>query len=172
PRIRAAAMEEQRRVALLAVARQTRFPDLDLSLFRQNEVDKRATGFAMGLRVPLWNASRGEIARADAAARTAAAEAGRLRTELVTDLYGRLKELQVAGDQVTLLDREVVPAASRSFELVRLAYQEGETSLLDLLDAQRTYRDTQREAAEARLALSTAVAEVQRLVGPDFDPGR
>jgi outer membrane protein TolC len=56
--------------------------------------------------------------------------------------------------------------------LVRLSFEEGETSLLDLLDAQRTLRDTQREAVEAHLALSLAVGEVQKLAGPDFDPWR
>ena len=57
-------------------------------------------------------------------------------------------------------------------DLVRLSFEEGETSLLDLLDAQRTFRDTQREAAEAHLALSMALGEVQRLAGPDFNPWR
>jgi outer membrane protein TolC len=56
--------------------------------------------------------------------------------------------------------------------LVRLSFEEGETSLLDLLDAQRTYRDTQRESVEAQLALFLALGEVQKLAGPDFDPWR
>ena len=60
----------------------------------------------------------------------------------------------------------------RSLELARFSYQEGETSLLELLDAQRTFRETQREAAGSRLALALALGEVQRLVGPDFNPGR
>lgn len=70
------------------------------------------------------------------------------------------------------MDREILPAATRSVGLARFSYEEGETSLLDLLDAQRTFRETQREAAEAHLALSLALAEVQRLVGPEFNPWR
>jgi cobalt-zinc-cadmium efflux system outer membrane protein len=120
--------------------------------------------------VPLWNASRGEISRADAASRISSGEAERVRIGLVTELQGRLKELRVAGDQASLLDRELLPAARRSEGLVRLSFEEGETSLLDLLDAQRTLRDTQREAAEAHLALSLALGEVQKLAGPDFNP--
>ena len=71
-----------------------------------------------------------------------------------------------------MLDRDILPAATRSLALARFSYQEGETSLLDLLDAQRTFRETQRETAVSRLALALALAEVQRLVGPDFHPGR
>lgn len=172
PRLRQARAEAERQQALLSVARRGRIPDLGVTVFREREVDKEATGFAVGVKLPLWNANRGEIARADAASRIAAAEAGRLRTELVAEIQGRLKELQVAGDQASLLDREILPAARRSMQLVRLTFEEGETSLLDLLDAQRTLRDTQREAAEAHLALSLALGEVQRLAGPDFNPWR
>jgi len=171
PRLRAARAEAERQEALLSVARRSRIPDLGVTVFRQNE-DKTATGFEVGVKVPLWNASRGEIARADAASRMASAVARRVRVELVTELQGRLKELQVAGDQASLLGREILPAAERSVQLVRLSFEEGETSLLDLLDAQRTFRDTQREAAEAHLALSLALGEVQRLAGPDFNPWR
>ncbi len=172
PRLRAAQAEADRRQALLSVARRARIPDLGLTLFRQKELDKQATGFALGVTVPLWNANRGEIARADAASRISSAEAGRVRIDLVTELQGQLKQLQVAGDQVSLLDRAILPAAERSVGLVRLSFEEGETSLLDLLDAQRTFRDTQREAAEVHLALSLALGEVQKLAGPDFNPWR
>lgn len=172
PRLRVARAEAERLRALLSVARRARIPDLDVTFFRDKEVDKEANGFAIGVKVPLWNANRGEIARADAASRISSAEAERVRIGLVTELQGRLKELQVAGDQASLLDGELLPAAKRSVGLVRLSFEEGETSLLDLLDAQRTFRDTLREAAEAHLALSLAVGEVQKLAGPDFNPWR
>lgn len=172
PVVRAARAEAGRQQALLAVARKSRIPDLAVTVFRQEELDKQTTGVTFGVQVPLWNAKRGEIARADAGSRIAEAGAGRARLEVVTELQTRLKELQVAADQATLLDREVLPAASRSVELVRLSFEEGETSLLDLLDAQRTLRDAQREAAEAHLSLSLAIGEVQKLAGPDFDPWR
>lgn len=172
PWLRAARAEAERQQALLSVARRARIPDLDVTVFKQKEVDKEANGFAIGVKVPLWNANRGEIARADAASRISTAAAERVRIELVTELQARLKELQVAGDQASLLDREILPAAQRSVGLVRLSFEEGETSLLDLLDAQRTFRDTQREAALAHLALSLAVGEVQKLAGPDFNPWR
>jgi cobalt-zinc-cadmium efflux system outer membrane protein len=147
-------------------------PDLDVTVSRDRELDKASNGFALGLRVPLWNANRGQVARSEASLKIAAAEADRKRLDLRAELEERVKNLDVAGAQVRALDREILPSAGESLRLARRSYEEGETSLLDLLDAQRTLRDTQREAVESRLALALAVADIQRLVGPDFDPWR
>jgi cobalt-zinc-cadmium efflux system outer membrane protein len=172
PELRAARARTARSDALLSAARRGVFPDLAAAFVHENEIDKESNGFAVGVRVPLWNANRGEIARARAAAEIARAESSALRIEFSAEAEALRKELEIAASQTTLLDATVVPEALRSVELARFSYEEGEISLLDLLDAQRTYRETQREAAEARLALATALAGVQRLAGPDFDPWR
>ena len=172
PRLLAARAASEREAALLSVARRSRIPDLDVTWFRDKELDKEANGFAVGLRVPLWNAKRGEIARAQAASAFASAGAERALLDLTAALERARQELDVASAQAEILEQQILPAASRSLDLARFSYQEGETSLLDLLDAQRTFRETEREAAASRLALALALAEVQRLVGPDFNPGR
>lgn len=172
PRLAAVRARADRDAALLSVSRRARISDLDVTWFRNKELDKEASGFSVGLRVPLWNANRGEIARAAAATSLASATAQRVLLDLTTALERARQELDVASTQGAMLNRDILPAATRSLELARFSYQEGETSLLDLLDAQRTFRETQREAAASRLALALALAEVQRLVGPDFNPGR
>jgi cobalt-zinc-cadmium efflux system outer membrane protein len=172
PRLAAARATAERDAALLSVAGRSRIPDLDLTWFRGEELDKRTNGFSVGLRLPLWNARRGDIARAQAAASLATTGAARTLVDLTTALERARQDLDVASAQAEILDRQILPAATRSLELARFSYREGETSLLDLLDAQRTFRDTQREAIASRLALALALAEVQRLVGPDFEPGR
>jgi cobalt-zinc-cadmium efflux system outer membrane protein len=172
PRLRAARAEAARREALASVARRARIPDLGVSVFRQRELDKEANGFSVGIKLPLWNANRGEIARAEAEQRVAAAAVARERIDVLTELEERLTALVVAADQTSVLERDILPQATRSLELARLLYEEGETSLLDLLDAQRTFREAQRERLESHLAQAFAVADVQRLAGPDFDPWR
>jgi cobalt-zinc-cadmium efflux system outer membrane protein len=112
------------------------------------------------------------VARSQAGADLATTAAERARLDLLNELEERLKDLEVAGAQAQALHTEILPSAGESLRLARRSYEEGETSLLDLLDAQRTLRDTQREGALSRLALALAVADIQRLVGPDFDPWR
>jgi len=172
PRLLAARAASERESALLSVARRGRIPDLEVAWFREEELDKEATGFMVGVRVPLWDANRGAIARAEAASTFAAAGAERVFLDLTAALERARQELEGAVARAATLDREILPAATRGLDLARFSYREGETSLLDLLDAQRTFRETQREAAASRLALALALAEVQRLVGPDYDPWR
>ena len=172
PQLLVARADTQRQRELVSQAKRARLPDLDVTVFRDEELDKVSNGFALGIKVPLWNANRGEIARAQAASTVASAEAERKRLDLVTELEERLKDLDVASAQVQTLEKEILPSAAESLRLARRSYEEGETSLLDLLDAQRTFRDTQREAVESRLALALAVTDIQGLVGPDFKPWR
>lgn len=170
PRLEAARAEAARQRAQLSVATASRVPDLGVTLFRADELDKASTGVSVGFTVPLWNANRGEIARARAATLVSSAEVERVRVELTTAIEAALRDLQVAAGQVALLEGEILPAAQRSVDLARFSFEEGETSLLDLLDAQRTFRQAEQEAVEAWLALSLAEADAQRLVGPDFTP--
>ncbi len=172
PRLLAARASTERQRELASQAKQARWPDLDVTVFREEELDKTSNGVAVGLKVPLWNANRGEIARAEAAVNVASAEADRTRLDLLAELEERVKDLDVANTQVQTLSKEILPSAAESLRIARRSYEEGETSILDLLDAERTFRETQREAAESRLALALAVTDIKRLVGPDFDPWR
>ncbi|MBI2840061.1 MAG: TolC family protein [Acidobacteria bacterium] len=172
PKMRAAQAQAAQQQALLSAARRARIGDIDVAFYRTEELDKISNGFTIGLTIPLWNANRGEVARTTAAAALAEAAAGHTRVDLLAELEARARDLHVASGQVEIIERDILPAATRSVEIVRLSYEEGETSLLDLLDAQRTFRETQREAIEARFALALALADIQRLVGPDFDPWR
>lgn len=172
PRMRAAQAQAAQQQAHLSAARRARIGDIDVAFYRTEELDKVSNGFTIGLTIPLWNANRGEVARTAAAAALAEATAARTRVDLLAELEARARELHVAAGQVEIIERDILPAATRSVDVVRFSYEEGETSLLDLLDAQRTSRETQREAIEARFALALALADIQRLVGPNFDPWR
>jgi len=172
PRFRAARAEADRQEAVASVARRSRVPDVDLTFFHDAEIDKTGNSLSASVTLPLWNARRGDIARAEAAAELAAAAVARSRLELSIELASCLKDFEVAVQTVTLLRRELLPRARESARLARLTYEEGESSLLELLDAQRTFRDAEREAVDARAALFAAGCALQRLVGPDFNPWR
>jgi len=164
--------EAARSRSLLSFARRSRVPDLGLSLFWNKEIDKDLYGLSFGVTVPLWSAKRGEIALATAASSLAEAEARSTEVRFLTELQSRRRDLDVAAGQAATLMTDLGPAAAEALRIARLLFEEGETSLLDLLDAQRTAREARREEIRARFDLAVALSELQRLLGPDIPTGR
>jgi len=167
PEMLRARAEAARAASLLTSARRSRLPDLGLSLFGVKELDRDAYGASVGVVLPLWNARRGDIARAGAESQFRTAEAGRIRLALLTAVETRRRDVDTSAAQVATLMSDLLPSAAESLRLARLLFEEGETSLLDLLDAQRTAREARREEIRARFELSVALSELQRLLGPD-----
>jgi len=156
-----------RAVSLLSNARRSRVPDLGLSLFTVKELDRDAFGASLGIVIPLWNARRGDIARASAESMLRSADVDRIRLTLLTEVGTRRRDVDTSAAEVAILMSDLLPSAAESLRLARLLFEEGETSLLDLLDAQRTARDARREEIRARFELAVALSELRRLLGPD-----
>lgn len=172
PEMARARAEAARAASLLSNARRSRVPDLGFSLFRQKEVDREAFGASLGIVLPLWNARRGDVARAGAESMLRSADAERVRLALLTVVETRRRDVDTSAAQAAILMNELLPSAAESLRLARLLFEEGETSLLDLLDAQRTARDARREEIRARFELAVALSELQRLLGPQDTTGR
>lgn len=159
--------EAARAASLLSNARRSRVPDLGLSLFSVKELDRDAYGGSLGIVIPLWNARRGDIARASAESMLHSAETDRVRLALLTEVEARRRDVETSAAEAATLMNELLPSAAESLRLARLLFEEGETSLLDLLDAQRTARDARREEIRARFDLAVALSELKRLLGPE-----
>ena len=155
-----------REMAVSEAARAGRFPDLDLSATRVKELDKEAWSLAANVRVPLWNANRAEIARAEASASLERSTLTRRTLESRLAFDAAVQQAQSVEDRLQFLSSTLVPTAHRTFDLVRLSYEEGETSLLDLLEAQRTLREAEIEEGVARFDAVKAWIEVERISGP------
>lgn len=172
PQMARARAEAARAASLLANARRSRVPDLGLSLFSLKELDRDAYGASLGIVIPLWNARRGDIARARAESMLRSADTDRIRLALLTEVETRRRDVDTSAAEAATLMNELLPSAAESLRLARLLFEEGETSLLDLLDAQRTARDARREEIRARFELAVALSELQRLLGPEDTTGR
>lgn len=167
PEMTRARADAARAASLLSSARRSRVPDLGISLFRQNELDRDALGASLGIVLPLWNSRRGEVARAGAESMLRTADVGRIRLTLLIEIENRRRDVDTSAAEAATLMDELVPSAAESLRLARLLFEEGETSLLDLLDAQRTAREARREEIRARSELAVALSELQRVLGPE-----
>ena len=155
---------ESRRAAVWGM-----FPDLFAGGFEERELDKKARGFSLGLSIPLWNANRPLIARGRAEESRAEAALRVLEIELQNDLDRTYRAFQLASEQAEIYGARLLPAARESLRLARLAYEEGETSFLELLDSQRTFREAVAEWIDLRREAAASFAEVRRLTGGMLD---
>jgi len=145
--------------------RQARIPDISLQGAYTQEFDRQAYAFGLAVPLPIWSQRQGEIAAALGAQRRAEADLLRTRTELLKSLIQHYQETQSATNQLEVFEKGLLQQAQEALRMAQFSFRQGATTLLELLDAQRVYRQTLQEYAQARFNLSVAVARLERAVG-------
>ena len=124
-----------------------------------------AIGFSLSFELPVHDRNQGEIARSQAAARqateTEAAAEVVVRTDVVNAYYG----LQTNEQIVSLYESGYLEQATQSRDITTYAYGRGAATVLDVLDAERSYRTTQLGYRQAMAAYMTAAEQVNQAVG-------
>ena len=155
-----------------AAATAAYWPDLNVGLALQqqhggHEEDSWLLHFSM--EVPLWAFSRqrGERAEAKAEVAKVTAERDAVRYQVLLETEQAYLDLKTAGEQVILFQDRILPEAERAFEVAGRSYDEGKLTYLELLEAQRTYIETQIEYAQALFEYRMATAALERAIaGP------
>ncbi|NOZ93559.1 MAG: TolC family protein [Acidobacteria bacterium] len=129
------------------------------------EYDSRSASLAVALKVPLWNRNRPAVAAADAEHRMALARVEERRRNLLSRLDAAAARYEAARKTALRFTGTILPAAREATRLAELSYREGETSILDLLDARRNAQDAELEDLQARLELHLLRVEIDLLTG-------
>lgn len=124
-----------------------------------------AVGFSLSFDLPIHDRNQGEIARSQAAERQAvetesSTEVG-VRTDVVNAYYG----LQTNEQIVSLYESGYLDQATQSRDITTYAYGRGAATVLDVLDAERSYRATQLGYRQAIAAYMIAAEQVNQAVG-------
>lgn len=159
------------RRALQGAAKAALVPDLNIGLFRQTvrqpAGDERFWRVDLGVEIPLWAPleKRGKLAEARAEAGRAEAEAEVVRRRVLLDVEDALRDVQTAGGQVALFERDVLREADQALQAATRSYAEGKATYLEVLETQRVLAETRVEYAQTLLAHSVAQTELERAVG-------
>lgn len=149
----------------LSRERQSRIPDLVVRGGLNEEIDKRSYSIGLSLVFPLFYQRQGEIAAARAGEARATAELERARTELTRLIAQEYQNYQIALEQLKIFEEGLLKQADEALRIAQFSYQQGESDLLDLLDAQRVQRATLSEYYEAQFELDAALARLERVTG-------
>jgi cobalt-zinc-cadmium efflux system outer membrane protein len=170
PDLRRWTTEHQKREATLNLARAEANPDLTLRagprLLGASHADLTlVAGFSIPL--PLWNRNQGKIAEAEANISKAADERAAAEARAYAELNEGYQTLARATEEVQILRETVLPGAKNAVDQITDGYAAGRFSQLDVLDAQRTYNESQAEYVKALADFQKAQAQIDALTaGP------
>ena len=124
------------------------------------------TGSAFfNIALPIFDRNQGEIARTRFAV-TQAQESQTASSETVlTDVANAYQNFRTIDEVVNLYNSGYLQQAQDSRDISEYAYQRGSASLLDYLDAERSYRAAQLAYRQALASYMLAVEQVRQAVG-------
>lgn len=169
--LRALALEQEaaQAEARLATRERTPVPTIGAG-FKTEQAAGAGGGFngfvaGVSLPLPLWDRRAGALQAAEAQARQAGAERAVLERRVAREVAEAAAALEAVEAERALLAPHVGPRTEVAMRAVRVAYAEGEITLLEWLDAVRAYQEA--EATYASLLADVVVrrAALERAVG-------
>jgi cobalt-zinc-cadmium efflux system outer membrane protein len=117
--------------------------------------------------IPLafFDRNQGEIARTHYAITQAQEQQVAARGQVMTDVRDAFEDLQTNDQIVKLYQSGSLEVARKSRDISQYAYNRGAASLLDFLDAERSYRATELAYRQAIAAYLLALEQVRESVG-------
>ena len=115
--------------------------------------------------LPIFNRNQGEIARARFVVTQAQEQEKATNGQALTDVYDAYQGLRSNDKVVQLYISTYLDVATRSRDISEYSYRHGGTSLLNFLDAERSYRATQLAYRQVLASYLLALEQLRQAVG-------
>lgn len=127
-------------------------------------------GFGISIDLPIHDRNQGEIARSEVAARQAQELVAAAQIGVLSDVANAYEVFRNSDEVVSMYESGYLDQARESRDISSFAYQRGATSLLDLLDAERSYRAVQLAYRQALAAYMTSLEQINFAAGVQVIP--
>ena len=117
------------------------------------------------MQLPIFDRNQGEIARAGYAVTQAQEQAKFAQGQVLTDVRDAFENLHSNDGIVTLYRTGYLDEAQQDRDISEYAYRRGAASLLDFLDAERSYRSVQLGYRQALASYLLAIEQLREAVG-------
>ena len=115
--------------------------------------------------LPIFNRNQGEIARTNYALTQAQEQQNSASDTVLSDVSNAYEAVKSNDEVVQLYTSGYLKQAEDSRDISQYAYKRGAASLLDYLDAERSYRSTQLAYRQALASYMTALEQLKEAVG-------
>jgi len=165
PDLRAAEAARAKARADVGLARANAWGDVTPQMEYQRIGPDNTIGFGISVPIRIFDRNQGEVARTRAETQRVDAAREALAVQILSEVDGALTALRTERQKLDLLRDVYLPKVRRARDTVEFAYRRGGVSLLDYLDAQRTFRDTTTEFVRSLGSYWTAYYQLEAAVG-------
>ena len=171
PDLRMAMLDRQRAASAAQLARRQRVPDFELGLnYTQNGHGPYAAQpptlmFTVTAPLPIFYRQRGEIQRAEADISARATLQEKALAQVTSDVAAAYASFLTQRRQVERYEGQQLQAARTARDITDAQYRAGAATLLDMLDAQRTFVATQRTYTQELASYWSAVFQLEQALG-------
>jgi cobalt-zinc-cadmium efflux system outer membrane protein len=169
PDLRAAEASREKARADVNLAKANAWWDVTPQIEYQRIGPDNTIGFGFSLPLKLFDRNQGEITRTQADAKRAAASREAVLAQVLAEVDTAFVTVTTERGKVVLLRDTYLPKIRQARETIEFAYRRGGATLLDYLDAQRTYREKSHEYLRSLGSYSTAVYTLESAVGGDLE---
>jgi outer membrane protein TolC len=177
PEIRSALADVSVANAQVKSAKAAYLPDLALNFAygidapqfaKRGPDDVRNLGYSISgtVDIPVWDwfSTQKKVKQSEIQRDAVKVNLNAAQRRLIANLEESYAEATAAHDQLELLDQSV-NTAEESLRLTKLRYEAGESSALEIVDAQNSYLATRTARADSLIRFETALAALQVLTG-------
>ncbi|MGO8971357.1 MAG: TolC family protein [Myxococcaceae bacterium] len=166
--------QEKRADAAVSLAKREIVPDFGLSLTYsangsgQTNISPPNLSLGLSFNLPIFYFQRGEIVKAEADLTTQQILREKAEATVVSDIETAWAGLVATRQLVERMESTLLERAKQARDIAKVQYDKGAASLLDLLDAQRTYTATRAEYAQDLANYWTAVAFLEQAMAGEL----
>jgi cobalt-zinc-cadmium efflux system outer membrane protein len=160
--------------AAISLAKRQRFPDISVGAqytqtgTSSSSIQPPTISFTLSAPIPVFYQQQGEVKKAEANYDTQALQQAKTVAQVVSDVGTATSGFVASRTLVDRMEKQLRPAAERALQITRLQYDKGAATLMDFLDAQRTYIATNVEYLQDLANYWTAVYQVEEAVGMEL----
>ena len=121
--------------------------------------------FYFNIPLPIFNRNQGEVARTYYVLSQSQYMEKAAEQQVLTDVKNAYEALLTSQEVVQLYNQGYLQQAQQALEITQFSYQHGAASLLDFLDAERSYRATELSYRQALAAHMDALEQLRMAVG-------
>ncbi len=145
--------------------RQARVPNLTVQAAYWREYGRESVQGGLSLPVPVWYQRQGEIAAALGVMRQEEANLLRTQYDFIREVNQHYKDAATTARLVEAFEKGFLRKTQIALRMAQFSFKQGESSLLQVLDAQRVHREIMMDYLLARHNLSVSTTQLQRFVG-------